>query len=77
MRALIVLLIFILPALGLRADEPTEGEASEAVRADANEASASEQSPAPAPVEASNPDDSFLPTDQLRYDQEVDYPTDI
>ena len=78
MRALMLLLMLSLSALGLRADESSEGSDTESAAGDVVEAAPSEPRPPPAPVEVSTPaDDSFLPTDQLRYDQEVDYPTDI
>lgn len=82
MRTLIVLMILSFSSFALSANESTEGSAEEQAdaQAAANAAAdgeATEGSPPPAPVQARDPDDSFLPTDQLRYDQEVDYPTDI
>jgi len=69
MRVLVLLLLLTLSNLGLRADE-TDPEADTA-------AASAEERPPVTPVEAGSGDDSFLPTDRLRYDQEVDYPTDI
>lgn len=81
MRALLLLLIFSSSMLALRANESTEvsevSEVSEAEPAAAPPGSVVPSPARPAPVNVSRPDDSFLPTDQLRYDQEVDYPTDI
>lgn len=73
MRALIVLLILTLASLGLRADEPVEDANTD----DQAQNNTSEAPPSVAAVEPRSGDDSFLPTDQLRHDQEVDYPTDI
>lgn len=82
MRVIIVAMILGLFSFGLRANESAGGDAGEPTdtTSAANEAVDSESSedrPPPPPVEVRNPNDSFLPTDQLRYDQEVDYPTDI
>jgi len=81
MRALFVSLLFALAAAALGAEKTDDGNAAE------HAGSAAESSPSaatgtdlpeqPAAVEASKRDDNFVPTDQLRYDQEVDYPTDI
>ncbi len=73
MRALVILLILTLSTLGLRADESGEG----ADQVEAVDSSAQAVRPPVTPVEARSEDDSFLPTDRLRHDQEVDYPTDI
>ncbi|MCC5887140.1 MAG: hypothetical protein JJT88_11975 [Gammaproteobacteria bacterium] len=73
MRALVLLLILALSALGLRADEASE----EVTTDDQAQSRAAEAPPPVAPVETRGGDDSFLPTDRLRHDQEVDYPTDI
>lgn len=82
MRALIVLIILSSFSFALRANESTEGGAEEAAgtQSTAAESAGTESSDdgqPSAPVEVRNPNDSFLPTDQLRHDQEVDYPTDI
>lgn len=80
MRGLFMSLLFMLASTTLGA----EGSAGENAVEDAGQASdartpadSNASEAAPAPVEETNPDDSFVPTDQLRHDQEVDYPTDI
>ncbi|TVS16740.1 MAG: hypothetical protein EA417_08805 [Gammaproteobacteria bacterium] len=72
MRVLILLALLLLPLAWITADEPAEApdvesETSPEIPAQEREA----------PVSVVRDDDGFLPTDQLRYDQEVDYPTDI
>ncbi len=59
------------------ADEPNEDAVSEeAVTESLEEAVEAAESAQEAP-RAASPGDGFTPTEQLRYDQEVDFPVDI
>ncbi len=72
MRALILIALLLLPLAWITADEPAEARDPESEASAELPAQDSE-----APVSVARSDDGFLPTDRLRYDQEVDYPTDI
>lgn len=74
MRAILLLLALLGLSLILQADE---GDTTADDRSAEAEAATREAEEAPAPVAPVRSDDRFMPTDRLRHDQEVDYPTDI
>lgn len=78
MRSFMLILVLALASAGPTAGEDVESTEGTAAAEGAEQASTEASGDAPAaPVSEVRSDDRFLPTERLRYDQEVDYPTDI